>query len=73
MNSPGNENSLKFHVTRDMAACEYASRMKVLKVPIRMVAEHWDSGSHTAVLVMDAGTSATFYMDELNGVQDDHP
>lgn len=72
LNSPGDENSLKFHTTRHMAACEYATKMKVLKLPVRMIAEHWDGASHTAILIMDAGTSATFYIDELSShIHDD--
>lgn len=48
--------------------------MKVLKLPVRMVAEHVDDKSHTAVLLMDAGTAATFYINELSGhIHDDHP
>lgn len=60
---PRDKNSLKFHATQHMASCKYASKMEELKQAVQMIAEHCDDASHTTILVMNAGTSETFYVD----------
>lgn len=66
IDSPGSINSLKFHTTRNTAACDFAYKMQALKKPVKMIAEHYDTGSHQAVLIMGANTSATFYVDTFD-------
>lgn len=40
--------------------------MKALKLPVKIIGETYDSGSHTAVLIMDANTDATFYVNTFD-------
>lgn len=72
--SPGNENNLKFHATRHMPVCQYAAAMKRVNQPVRLIGQKSAPGeSHETILIMDAGASATFYVDVFgNVIHDDH-
>lgn len=61
------------HATRNIAACQLALKMKEMRLPIRMIAEKQDEGSHQAIIVMEADTKALFYVNEMgDSIRDDY-